>query len=120
MNPQFSDYTVGQFKYLLGVKQSPKKELRGVPVRSHPKSLKLPKEFDARTAWSQCSTIGRILDQGHCGSCWAFGAVESLSDRFCIHFGMVSYHVIQLDQVVQDECKILFYCRISLCLSMIS
>ncbi|XP_020878124.1 cathepsin B-like protease 3 isoform X2 [Arabidopsis lyrata subsp. lyrata] len=25
---------------------------------------------------------------GHCGSCWAFGAVESLSDRFCIQFGM--------------------------------
>ncbi|KAH9610918.1 hypothetical protein KSS87_008837 [Heliosperma pusillum] len=23
---------------------------------------------------------------GHCGSCWAFGAVESLSDRFCVHF----------------------------------
>ncbi|CAH9109513.1 unnamed protein product [Cuscuta epithymum] len=24
---------------------------------------------------------------GHCGSCWAFGAVESLTDRFCIKFG---------------------------------
>ncbi|KAJ9187975.1 hypothetical protein P3X46_003382 [Hevea brasiliensis] len=88
MNPQFSNYTVGQFKYLLGAKPTPKKELRGFPVTSHPKSLKLPKEFDARKAWPQCTTIGRILDQGHCGSCWAFGAVESLSDRFCIHFGM--------------------------------
>ncbi|XP_061366207.1 cathepsin B-like protease 2 [Gastrolobium bilobum] len=86
INPRFSNYTVEQFKRLLGVKPTPRKELRSTPVITHPKSLKLPKNFDARTAWSQCSTIGRILDQGHCGSCWAFGAVESLSDRFCIHF----------------------------------
>jgi cathepsin B len=25
---------------------------------------------------------------GHCGSCWAFGAVESLSDRFCIKYNL--------------------------------
>ncbi|ESR57903.1 Cathepsin B-like protease 2 [Citrus sinensis] len=87
-NPQFSNYTVGQFKHLLGVKPTPKGLLLGVPVKTHDKSLKLPKSFDARSAWPQCSTISRILDQGHCGSCWAFGAVEALSDRFCIHFGM--------------------------------
>jgi len=57
------DAQVGQFKRLLGVKQAPKKELLSTPVVTHPKSLKLPKEFDARTAWSQCSTIGKIL--GH-------------------------------------------------------
>ncbi|XP_004494492.1 cathepsin B-like protease 2 [Cicer arietinum] len=86
INPRFSNFTVGQFKRLLGVKQTPRNELINTPIVTHPKSFKLPKDFDARTAWSQCSTIGRILDQGHCGSCWAFGAVESLSDRFCIHF----------------------------------
>ncbi|ONI14643.1 hypothetical protein PRUPE_3G000200 [Prunus persica] len=88
MNPRFSNYTVSQFMHLLGVKPTPRKDLQSFPILTHPKSLKLPTNFDARTAWPQCNTIGRILDQGHCGSCWAFAAVEALSDRFCIHFGM--------------------------------
>uniref|UniRef100_A0A7C8ZIM3 Peptidase C1A papain C-terminal domain-containing protein n=1 Tax=Opuntia streptacantha TaxID=393608 RepID=A0A7C8ZIM3_OPUST len=87
-NHLFSDYTVGQFKRILGARPISESEKRSIPLVSHPRSLDLPKEFDARKAWPQCSTIGKILDQGHCGSCWAFGAVESLQDRFCIHFGM--------------------------------
>ena len=89
-NPQFTNYTVGQFKRILGVKPLPANDLEQdeVPVKTHSKSLKLPKEFDARTNWPQCINIGNILDQGHCGSCWAFGAVEALQDRFCIHFGV--------------------------------
>lgn len=90
MNSAFSNHTRAQFRRLLGVKPLPKGHLLDIPVKRYTESLKLrlPKDYDARTAWSQCSTIGRILDQGHCGSCWAFGAVESLSDRFCIHFGL--------------------------------
>ncbi|XP_020672178.1 cathepsin B-like protease 2 [Dendrobium catenatum] len=88
INTRFSNYTVSQFKYILGVKQTPRYILDNIPVKKHARPLNLPKEFDARRTWSQCSTIGRILDQGHCGSCWAFGAVEALSDRFCIHFGV--------------------------------
>lgn len=88
MNPRFANYTIGQFKHVLGVKPMPQNTLDDIPVKTHQESLNLPKQFDARTAWPQCSSIGRILDQGHCGSCWAFGAVESLSDRFCIHFGL--------------------------------
>ncbi|XP_016559261.1 cathepsin B-like protease 2 isoform X1 [Capsicum annuum] len=87
-NPQLSNFTVSQFKRLLGVKPAREGDLEGIPILTHPKLKELPEEFDARKAWPQCSTIGRILDQGHCGSCWAFGAVESLSDRFCIHYNL--------------------------------
>ncbi|XP_031486094.1 cathepsin B-like protease 3 [Nymphaea colorata] len=81
---RFSNYTIGQFKYMLGMKKIPKDASLSFPVGSHVANSNLPAQFDARTAWPQCSSIGRILDQGHCGSCWAFGAVECLTDRFCI------------------------------------
>lgn len=62
--PEFwSLVQVAEFKRLLGVKPTPKNEYLGVPVVTHDRSLKLPKEFDARTTWSQCTSIGRIL--GH-------------------------------------------------------
>lgn len=42
----------------------------------------LPTNFDARTQWGSC--VHAIRDQASCGSCWAFGASEALTDRFCI------------------------------------
>ncbi|KAG9445491.1 hypothetical protein H6P81_016831 [Aristolochia fimbriata] len=87
MNPRFTNFSVAQFKRLLGVKPPPQNSPI-IPFKSHTAQIPLPNQFDARTAWPQCSTIGEILDQGHCGSCWAFGAVESLSDRFCIHLNV--------------------------------
>ncbi|KAH0622895.1 hypothetical protein JD844_025731 [Phrynosoma platyrhinos] len=47
--------------------------------------LELPESFDSRKQWPSCPTINEIRDQGSCGSCWAFGAVEAISDRVCIH-----------------------------------
>jgi len=44
-----------------------------------------PATFDSRTQWPSCSTMQEIRNQKHCGSCWAFGAVESMSDRQCVH-----------------------------------
>lgn len=44
--------------------------------------LSIPSSFDSRTQWPGC--VHPILDQGKCGSCWAFGASEAFSDRLCI------------------------------------
>jgi cathepsin B len=50
------------------------------------KETELPTEFDSRTNWPDCPTIKQIRDQANCGSCWAFGAVEAMSDRYCTYF----------------------------------
>lgn len=47
----------------------------------------LPANFDWReetlgTPMEKC--IHEIRNQAQCGSCWAFGAAETLSDRFCL------------------------------------
>uniref|UniRef100_A0A8C1UUY7 Cathepsin B n=1 Tax=Cyprinus carpio TaxID=7962 RepID=A0A8C1UUY7_CYPCA len=47
--------------------------------------IKLPTNFDAREQWPNCPTLKEIRDQGSCGSCWAFGAAEAISDRICVH-----------------------------------
>jgi cathepsin B len=42
----------------------------------------IPDSFDSRQVFSKC--VHPILNQEQCGSCWSFGATESLSDRLCV------------------------------------
>ncbi|KAH6938636.1 hypothetical protein HPB50_011216 [Hyalomma asiaticum] len=69
---------------LLGV--HPDNRLHRLPAFRHTEIPEnLPESFDAREKWPHCASIGLIRDQSSCGSCWAFGAVEAISDRICIH-----------------------------------
>lgn len=97
----FSKHEAGDFQRLLGSKLGRDVNL---PVRHHTDEVgDLPKEFDARTKWGSC--IGPILNQGSCGSCWAFGAIESMSDRMCIEGGNNASFVqlSALDMVTCDD-----------------
>lgn len=77
------------------------------PKDSPPKVIKqdivsdIPGSFDARTKWP--GSIHPIRNQEDCGSCWAFGASEALSDRFAIASGNKIDVVLSAQQLVDCD-----------------
>eukprot|EP00455_Lapot_gusevi_P026684 TRINITY_DN2813_c0_g1_i2.p2 TRINITY_DN2813_c0_g1~~TRINITY_DN2813_c0_g1_i2.p2 ORF type:complete len:321 (+),score=89.51 TRINITY_DN2813_c0_g1_i2:73-1035(+) len=85
-SPRFMNSTMADVKRLCGVKQMANPVV--LPIRepySNQVIKAIPDTFDSRSQWgSICPSVNEIRDQGNCGSCWAFGAAEAITDRTCI------------------------------------
>ncbi|XP_018567564.1 cathepsin B-like [Anoplophora glabripennis] len=95
INGKQSTWTAGRnfhvntsLNHIRGLAGVIKTSVKTLPVRGHEVGSRetIPESFDAREQWADCAAIiGEIRDQASCGSCWALGAVEAMSDRICIH-----------------------------------
>jgi cathepsin B len=82
VNERFADMNLRYVKKLLGALKTP--DYLRLPIKKVKVRTDLPENFDPREKWPMCESLKEIRDQSTCGSCWAFGAAEAMSDRICI------------------------------------
>jgi cathepsin B len=95
-NTRFDGMSLNDIKSLMGAWESSSDQK--LPYKDITPDPNAPDEFFSATQWPNCQSIKEIRDQSTCGSCWAFGAAEAMSDRICI----VSNQTLQVRISAED------------------
>jgi cathepsin B len=116
VNAAGTTWTAGHNEYFDGLSVEQTRRLMGVVI-DHSRQLPVrqafadavvngrSKEVDLRTRGfgaRNSTCVGPVLDQAECGSCWAFGAAEAISDRLCMKTGSF-LQLAPLDLVSCDQ-----------------
>jgi cathepsin B len=101
-NSKFENAKIKDIKNLLGtIIISGENLSKLLPTIHHETDLAdIPESYDARDAHPSCESIKEVRDQSTCGSCWAFGAAEVMSDRNCIFSNGVDQTRISAEDIL--------------------
>jgi len=100
---RFEGISLATLRKMQGVLPKPD-GLEELPVKKVEIIEDLPTEFDARTAWPQCTSIADVRDQASCGSCWAVAASEVVTDRTCIGYNATKGNIRLSAQDITSCC----------------
>jgi len=105
-NDFFGNMTFDEAKSLLGTVETDLDSVTWADELLGFADSDIPDSFDATDGKSfPAGSIAPIRDQQHCGSCWAFSAVEVLTDRYRIATKNVNSPVLSPEDLVTCDTK---------------